>query len=142
MKHHILSIAVAAALLGGAAGGPALANPAATPQPQRAAAAAPEHGTDAETNDGPREAKGGAEGAQSAKLAPFAKISAAAAQRSAVQRYGGTAGRTQLEREKGRVVYSVIVGAKDVKVDAVTGRVLSAESALEKSDGDGEDPKR
>jgi uncharacterized membrane protein YkoI len=56
-------------------------------------------------------------------------ITAAAAQQTA-EAYlnAGSATRTELDDENGQLVYSVEIGGTDVKVDAMTGAVLSADS--------------
>lgn len=155
--NHTISIALAAGLVVTTGTAIATTQHALAPADQRAAqiAATTAKDTDAETNDDSRETeKAGNESSEAASLRRLAKISASDAQSAAQRQFGGTARSTTLESENGSVVYSVIIGTKDVKVDAGTGRVLYADAANAESpqgarpkgsisapDNDGENPK-
>lgn len=80
---------------------------------------------------------------ESAKLQPLAKITAQAAQRSAEAAQGGRASSVQLENDNGSLVYAVVVGQTEVKVDAGDGRILYTESAQEggEEESEGNHPK-
>jgi uncharacterized membrane protein YkoI len=58
-------------------------------------------------------------------LAPQTKISLAQAVAAAQNAAGGQLGQVDLERVGGRVVYSVDVGSREVRVDAGDGTVAS-----------------
>jgi uncharacterized membrane protein YkoI len=73
---------------------------------------------DGETNEDAEEQQ------ESAKLQSLAKISPQQAKQSAEKAIGGQASRVKLENEDGNLVYSVIIGEKDVKVDAGNGKIL------------------
>ena len=135
---------VAATVLGLSLGGAGIATAAthqATPIPSSTASApgqAKEQGKEQgkETND----ANDAQEQQESAALAAKAKVTPSEAQAAATKAVPGTAGTPTLENENGAVVYGVEVTTKsgivDVKVDAVTGKVLSQESGqAEGSDG-------
>lgn len=82
--------------------------------------------------NGPDQAGGENDAAESAALAKLAKITPAQAKDAALKAYPGTADKVELENENGSVVYAVAVhtatGQLDVKVDAGNGTVLAAES--------------
>ena len=81
---------------------------------------------DRETND---DAKEQAEDQQeSAKLQSLAKITPQQAQQAAEAAQGGQASNVKLENEDGNLVYAVVIGHKEVKVDAGNGRVLYTEA--------------
>ncbi len=61
---------------------------------------------------------------ESAKLQSLAKITLQQAQQSAEAALGGKASSVKLESENGNLVYSAIVGQKEVAVDAGNGKVL------------------
>ena len=72
-------------------------------------------------------ASGGGSGLDDGKdLVPQAKITQAQAEQAAQQAAEGGLGETDLEQYEGRLVYNVDVGSRDVKVDAVSGKVLAA----------------
>jgi uncharacterized membrane protein YkoI len=73
---------------------------------------------DGEINDDAEEQK------ESANLQSLAKISPQQAQQAAEKVIGGKASQVELENEDGNLVYSVIIGQKDVKVDAGNGKIL------------------
>jgi uncharacterized membrane protein YkoI len=73
---------------------------------------------DGETNDDAQEKQ------ESANLQSLAKISPQQAQQAAEKAIGGQASRVNLENEDGNLIYSVIIGQKDVKVDAGNGKIL------------------
>jgi Peptidase propeptide and YPEB domain len=86
---------------------------------------------DTETNDG---AKVQAEDQkESAKLQSLAKITPQQAQQAAEAAQGGKgwqggqASSVKLENEDGNLVYAVVIGQREVKVDAGNGRVLYTE---------------
>lgn len=56
------------------------------------------------------------------------QVGLAAATAAATDAYPGATNETDLEHWRGRLVYNVDVGNRDVKVDATTGRVLGAAS--------------
>lgn len=64
----------------------------------------------------------------------LAKITPQQAQQAAEKAVGGQATRVQLENEDGNLVYSVIIGQNDVKVDAGNGRVLYTDSLQAETD--------
>ena len=57
-----------------------------------------------------------------------AKISEAQAIRAAQSAASGPLNEVDLERAGGKLVYNVDVGSKDVKVDATSGQLVSADS--------------
>ncbi len=63
------------------------------------------------------------------QLASLAKISEVQAKAAAEKSAGGTASSVKLEEENGSVVYAVIVGTKEVKVDAGNGAILNTEAS-------------
>ena len=71
-------------------------------------------------------------------LLPQAKLSVAQAVTAAQAAASGKLGEVDLEHYRGRLVFNVDVGARDVKVDASTGAVLAAVSD-DDSSGPGED---
>lgn len=73
---------------------------------------------DGETNDDMKDQQ------ESAKLQPLAKITPQQAQQSAEQVAGGKASSVKLENEDGNLVYAVVIGQQEVKVDAGNGKVL------------------
>lgn len=102
-------------------------------QPQMPVAIMPEYHSgnqiaqagDGETND---DAKKQAEDQQeSTKLQSLAKITPQQAQQAAEAAQGGQASSVKLENEDGNLVYAVVMGQKEVKVDAGNGRVLYTE---------------
>ncbi len=84
----------------------------------------PDTGTDAE-------AEGSSDGQDAAPLGTPA-ITADVAQATA-EKYlnAGTASQVELDDENGQLVYSVEINGTDVKVDAMTGSVLGAESGAD-----------
>lgn len=84
--------------------------------------------TPTEASDGDGEVNDDVEAQQEqAKLQPLAKITPLQAQKAAEVAEGGKASKVQLEDEDGNLVYSVIVGKKEVTVDAGNGKVLYIE---------------
>lgn len=73
---------------------------------------------DGETKDDAEEQK------ESANLQSLAKISPQQAKQTAEKAIGGQASQVELENEDGNLVYSVIIGQKEVKVDAGNGKIL------------------
>lgn len=73
---------------------------------------------DGETNDDILEQQ------EEANLQSLAKISPQQAQQIAENTIGNRASQVKLENEDGNLVYSVIIGEKDVKVDAGNGKIL------------------
>jgi uncharacterized membrane protein YkoI len=80
---------------------------------------------DGETKDGVKEEAN--EQQESLKLKALAKITPQKAQKAAEASQGGKSSRVKLENEDGNLVYAVIFGQKEVKVDAGNGRVLYTE---------------
>ena len=82
--------------------------------------------TGAEVNDG-AQAEGG--DGQEAAPAGTPAITADAAQKTA-EAYlnAGAATQVELDDEDGTLIYSVAIGGTDVKVDAMTGKVLNTET--------------
>ncbi len=77
------------------------------------------------------EAAGAPEGAEAQDPAPAGTPAITADQAKAAAEAhlnAGTAVKVQLEDENGKLVYSVTIGTSDVKVDAMTGAVLAADS--------------
>jgi hypothetical protein len=75
----------------------------------------------AEVSDGDGEAD---DAQESAKLKSLAKITALQAKQSAEANSGGSASSIKLENKDGNLLYAVIIGQTEVKVDAGNGRVL------------------
>lgn len=100
--------------------------------PQSAVAVMPQHRSShlvAEASDGDGEANDNVEEQQEqAKLQPLAKITPSQAQQAAETSVGSKASSVKLENEDGNLVYTVIVGQNEVKVDAGNGRLLYAEN--------------
>ena len=77
------------------------------------------------------------------------KISAEQARQTALGRVSGTIVEEELEKERGRIVYSIEIRDKDkkvfdVEVDAITGEIVNVEEEDEDDedeDGDGTDKK-
>jgi hypothetical protein len=80
----------------------------------------------AEVSDGDGEADDDAQ--ESAKLKSLAKITALQAKQAAEANSGGSASSIKLENEDGNLLYAVIIGQTEVKVDAGNGRVLYTEA--------------
>ncbi|MGH2414848.1 MAG: PepSY domain-containing protein, partial [Microcystaceae cyanobacterium] len=105
-------------------------------QPQKPVVIMPEHHSgnqiaqasngDKETNDDAQEQTEDQQ--ESAKLQALAKITPQQAQQSAESAQGGQASSVKLENEDGNLVYAVVIGHKEVKVDAGNGRVLYTEA--------------
>lgn len=69
------------------------------------------------------------------------KISAEQARRTALERVAGTIVEEELEKENGRIVYSIEIRDKnqkvfDVEVDAETGAIVKVEEEDDEDDGD------
>lgn len=89
----------------------------------KASANAPDYRiSDRETNDDAEEQQ------ESAKLRPLATISPQQAQQAAEADRGGRARSVKLENDDGNLVYAVVIGQQEVKVDAGNGRVLYTEA--------------
>jgi uncharacterized membrane protein YkoI len=80
---------------------------------------------DGETKDDAKEQAN--EQKESLKLRTLAKITPQQAQKAAEVNQGGKSSRVKLENEDGNLVYAVVIGQKEVKVDAGNGRVLYTE---------------
>lgn len=74
------------------------------------------------------------------KLQSLAKISAEQAQKSAETTEKAKASRVTLENDDGNLVYAVVIGQKEVKVDAGNGNVLYTE-ALSQDGKEGKETK-
>ncbi len=83
---------------------------------------------DGETNDDAEEKQ------ETAKLQPLAKITAQQAQQAAEANVNGKASRVKLENEDGNLVYAVVIGQQEVKVDAGNGKVLYTENDNQEND--------
>lgn len=147
-RGRVALAATLALLLGGSAGGIALAQSGEQERdvPYRSSIQVPDHGEDADDRDpDARRPKGGegdeaaegeemtsAERAESARLQPLARTTAEQARAAAQARVPGTAGAAVLENEDGNLVFSVSIrtaaGSRDVKVDAGNGSVLHVEA--------------
>ena len=89
----------------------------------------------AEVSDGDGEVNDNTEERQEqAKLQPLAKITPLQAQQAAKTAVGDTVTKVKLENEDGNLIYSVIVGQKEVAVDAGNGKVLYAENNNQNDD--------
>jgi uncharacterized membrane protein YkoI len=64
---------------------------------------------------------------ESEKLEPLAKITAQQAQNAAETGHRGKSSSVKLENENGNLVYSVVIGQKEVTVDAGNGQILYTE---------------
>jgi uncharacterized membrane protein YkoI len=105
-------------------------------QPQTPVAIMPEHRSsqqiaqasdgDGETNDDAKEQA--QEQQEAAKLQSLAKITPQQAKQAAEVAQKGQASSVKLENEDGNLVYAVVIGQKEVKVDAGNGRVLYTEA--------------
>ncbi|MEA5532954.1 PepSY domain-containing protein [Crocosphaera sp. XPORK-15E] len=71
---------------------------------------------------------------ESANLQSLAKISPQQAQQVAEKSMGSQATKVELENEDGNLVYSVIIGEKDVKVDAGNGKILYIDNSNAETD--------
>jgi len=89
---------------------------------ERAAQAMEKSNGDGETNDDAKEQQ------ESKDLQPLAKISAQQAQQAAETAEKGKATRIKLENEDGNLIYAIVIGQKEVKVDAGNGQVLYSEA--------------
>jgi len=87
---------------------------------------------DKETNDDAKEQA--REQQESAKLQSLAKITPQQAQQAAEAAQGGQASSVKLENEDGNLVYTVLIGQREVKVDAGNGRVLYSETGNDRKD--------
>ena len=99
-----------------------------SPQKTRQVAEAPRGDGDGEINDDVEEQQ------ESANLQSLAKISPQQAQQAAEKAIGGQASQVELENEDGNLVYSVIIGQKDVKVDAGNGKILYTDNPNAETD--------
>lgn len=84
------------------------------------------------------------ERAESAKLAPFAKIDSNQATAAALAKVPGTVLRTELDNENGNLVYSVEIRLatneiRDAKVDAGNGAVLQVDAGGEDQESERND---
>ncbi len=91
--------------------------------------------SDGETNDGANEEQ------EDAKLQSLAKITAKQAKQAAETSVGGQASNVKLENENGNLVYAVVIGKKEVKVDAGNGKVLYTENGEENEKNEASRPK-
>lgn len=83
---------------------------------------------DGEVNDDTEEQQ------EQAELQPLAKITLLQAQQAAEAAEVGKATKVKLENEDGNLIYSVIIGQKEVAVDAGNGKVLYAENDNQNDD--------
>jgi uncharacterized membrane protein YkoI len=81
---------------------------------------------DGETNDDTKEQA--EEQQEAAKLRSLAKITPQQAKQEAEAAQKGQASSVKLENEDGNLIYSVLIGQKEVQVDAGNGRVLYTEA--------------
>ena len=139
-----LAVAVAALLVAGSLGLTAVHSFVQTAQPPAQAQTAPAlddesaNGVDTDQNDeqvGDQNAVDDSaeapEGADGQDAAPTGTPSITADQAKAAAEAhlaSSTATNVQLDDENGRLVYSVEIGTSDVKVDAMTGAILSVDS--------------
>jgi hypothetical protein len=95
--------------------------------------------------NGPDQAGGENDAAESAALAKLAKITPAQAQAAALAAHPGTAEKVELENDNGSLVYAVAVrtstGLLDVKVDAGNAAVLAVETDNEAGGAEGKGAK-
>ena len=94
-------------------------------QSQKIAVTADIGDDDGEKNDDAQEQQ------ESAKLQSLAKITPQQAQQAAEAKQGGKASSVKLENENGSVVYAIVIGNTEVKVDAGDGRILYIENNQE-----------
>jgi uncharacterized membrane protein YkoI len=100
------------------------------PESRNGHQSAPVSGKDVETKDGVKvEAN---EQKESLKLKALAKITPQQAQKAAETSQGGKSSHVTLENENGNLVYSVVIGQKEVKVDAGNSHVLYSEGLNQK----------
>ncbi len=104
---------------------PSVQSPIAILQQQKQAVEPAGGDGDGEKNDDVKEQQ------ESVKLQKLAKITPQQAQQAAEVAQGGKASNVKLENENGSVVYAVVIGNTEVKVDAGNGRVLYTESNQE-----------
>ncbi len=93
--------------------------------------------TTTEASDGDGEVNDDVEEQEQAKLQPLAKITSLQAQQAAETAEGGKATKVKLEDEDGNLVYSFVIGQKEVTVDAGNGKVLYAENDNQNDEKDG-----
>ncbi|MBW4622330.1 MAG: PepSY domain-containing protein [Cyanosarcina radialis HA8281-LM2] len=141
-KSLIVGTLIGTMVLAGAVSVVRAAQPQAIRATAQASANVPEYGTDRliarmlrvnhqiiQANDRDRETNDDAEERQeSAKLRTLAKITPQQAQQAAEAAKGGRASSVKLENEDGNLVYAVVIGEQEVKVDAGNGRVLYTEA--------------
>lgn len=84
--------------------------------------------TDGETNDDAQESL------EAVKLQPLAKITAQQAKLAAEIAEGAKASSVKLENESGNLAYTVVIGQKEVKVDAGNSKVLYIDGANNETD--------
>lgn len=126
MRNSTKTVLVAAVIGLVGLGGLAKIVSAAQSQPQQVAIVPQRTGMKmAEASDGDGETNDDVKDQQaSAKLQPLAKITPQQAQQSAEQTGSGKASTVKLENEDGNLVYAVVIGQQEVKVDAGNGKVL------------------
>jgi uncharacterized membrane protein YkoI len=95
------------------------------PESRNGHQSAPVSGKDVETQDGVKEDAN--EHKEFSKLKALAKITSQQAQKTAEVSQGGKSSRVTLENEDSNLVYSVVIGQKEVKVDAGNSHVLYTE---------------
>jgi Peptidase propeptide and YPEB domain len=96
------------------------------PEPRNSHPSAQTSDGDGETKDDAKEQAN--EQKESSKLKALAKVTPQQAQQAAEVAQGGKSSRVKLENEDGNLVYAVVIGQKEVKVDAGNGRILYTES--------------
>ncbi len=72
--------------------------------------------------------------AQTSKLQKLAKITPQEAQKAAEAKIKGKSSSVKLENEEGNLIYAVVIGTKEVKVDAGNGQVLSVDNTNDEKD--------
>ena len=95
------------------------------PEPHSGSRSAQISDGDGETKDDAKEQAN--EQQEASKLKALAKITPQQAQQAAEASQGGKSSRVMLESEDGNLIYAVVIGKKEVKVDAGNGRVLYTE---------------
>jgi uncharacterized membrane protein YkoI len=95
------------------------------PEPRNGHQSAQVSDKDGKTKDDAKEQVN--EQKESSKLKALAKVTPQQAKKAAEVAQGGKSSRVKLENEDGNLVYAVVIGQKEVKVDAGNGRVLYTE---------------
>lgn len=99
-------------------------------------------GVKAEKSDGDGETNDDANKQQEdAKLQSLAKITSQQAKTAAETSTGAAASSVKLENENGNLVYAVVIGKQEVKVDAGNGKVLYTDNGSENETNEASRPK-